>query len=212
MKRLLITILSIAVLFSSAQDRLSIGLGSNGIGASFQGKINSKFSIGSSATVLALQGSMQNSVLDNILSTRFRTSTLLVEGFAKWQANKRMFVKGGLAYNHSPVYRAHSTFYEKVLIGSFELNKDQVGVVNTTVRTNRIQPFIGMGYSVINNKKWFLDLEGGVFFHGRPSTTMDATGVLHLNDENEATIRRLITPYFFFPLLKIETGIKINHY
>ncbi len=56
---------------------------------------------------------------------------------------------------------------------------------------------------------WATDgTEAGTYFHGRPKVEMQATGTLHLNTINQAAIQRKIINYRYYPLLKIETGIK----
>jgi hypothetical protein len=65
------------------------------------------------------------------------------------------------------------------------------------------------GYTVFSGKKFYANAEAGMYFHGRPKVEMTATGILHFNTVNEAAIQRAITSYQFFPIIKIETGIKL---
>ena len=201
-------------------QRASIGIGTNGIGVSSELQIQKQFSFGSAVNYLLVKGTTVNTILDNSVKTDYKTSSLQLEGFVKWypQTNQsksstvnqnRFYAKAGLAVRFNPSYVANSTFMDKTLVGSFELNKDQVGYVNINIRTKHIQPMLAVGYSIIDNKKFFINTEAGVYFHGSPNVIMEATGTLHFNTVNEAAIQRAISSYQFFPIIKIETGIKL---
>ena len=200
-------------------SKASFGLGTNGLSISNELSLNNQFSAGSSANFLLIKGNVKNYILDNWVNTDYKTNSLLLEGFVKWypQFNQvkssgviqnRLYAKAGLAVRFNPSYEASSTFVNKTMIGSFELNPDQVGYVNINIRTNRIQPMLAGGYSIVDKKKFFINTEAGVYFHGSPNVMMEATGTLHLNTINQQAIQNKIYKYKYFPVLKIETGIK----
>ncbi len=201
-------------------QRASIGIGTNGISAAYEHPIQKQFSFGSAVNYLFIKGTAVNYLLDNSVKTDYKTNSIQFEGFVKWypQSNQRksttvnqnrFYTKAGLAVRFNPSYDANSTFMDKTMIGSFELNKDQVGYVNINIRTNRIQPMLAAGYSIVDKKKFYINVEAGVYFHGRPNVNMEATGTLHLNDINQAAIQKTASKYQYFPLLKFETGIKL---
>jgi len=95
------------------------------------------------------------------------------------------------------------------MIGNFQLTPDQVGYVNINVKTNAIQPMVAIGYPLLNGEKIFMTAEAGTYFHGAPNVTMEATGTLHLNTVNQRAIQNVASKYIFYPLLKIEAGIKL---
>ena len=201
------------------QQRASFGIGTTGIGAAYEHPIQKQFSAGASVNYLLIKGSTVNYVLDNFVKTNYNTNSLQLESFVKWypQFNQgkststnqnRLYAKAGLALRFNPSYAANSTFMDKSMIGSFELNPDQVGYVNIDIRTKRIQPMLAAGYSIIDKKKFFINTEAGVFFHGSPNVIMEATGTLHLNTVNQQAIQETIYKYKYFPVLRIETGIK----
>jgi hypothetical protein len=68
---------------------------------------------------------------------------------------------------------------------------------------------VAIGYAFVDTKQFFMNAEIGTYFHGRPQVSMEATGTLHLNDINQAAIQKTASKYQYFPLLKIETGIKL---
>jgi hypothetical protein len=201
-------------------QRASIGIGTNGIGVSSELQIQKQFSFGSAVNYLLIKGTTVNYLLDNFVKTDYKTNSLQLEGFVKWypQSNQRksttvnqnrFYAKAGLAIRFNPSFDANSTFMDKTMIGSFELNKEQVGYVNINIQTKHIQPMLAAGYSIVDKKKFFINTEAGVYFHGIPQVSMKATGTLHLNDINQAAIQKTASKYQYFPLLKLETGIKL---
>lgn len=201
------------------QQWASFGIGTNGAGFSYEKNVHTQFSAGTSLNYFLIKGSTINYLLENFVKTDYNTNSLQIEGFVKWypQINQRknnnnnsnrLYAKAGLALRLKPSYVANSTFLDKTMIGSFELNRDQVGYVNINIRTNRIQPMLVVGYSVVNKKKFFINTEAGVYYHGSPVVNMEATGTLHLNTINQQAIQEKIYKYKYFPLIKIETGIK----
>ena len=201
-------------------QRASIGIGTNGIGVSSELQIKKQFSFGSAVNYLHIKGTAVNNILDNSVKTDYKTNSIQFEGFVKWypKTNQRksttvnqhrFYAKAGLSVRFNPSYVANSTFMDKTMIGSFELNKEQVGYVNINIQTKHIQPMLAAGYSIVDKKKFFINTEAGVYFHGTPQVSMEATGTLHLNDVNQAAIQQTLNKYRYFPLLKIETGIKL---
>lgn len=221
MKRILTILLSVSGVFCYAQQqKASFGFGTNGISVSSELQIQKQFSFGTTVNYLLINGRTVNNILDNSVKTDYKTNSLQLEGFVKWypQTNQRkstsvnqnrFYAKAGLAVRFNPSYEANSTFMDKTMIGSFELNKDQVGYVNINIQTKHIQPMLAAGYSIVDKKKFFINTEAGVYFHGTPQVSMEATGTLHLNDVNQAAIQQTLNKYRYFPLLKIETGIKL---
>lgn len=201
----------VSICFAQSQ-RAFFGLGSNGATIGYEQSFLPQFRVGAATNFLHLNGTLVNYVLDNWIKTDYKTSSLQIEGFVKWYPQKkaqRLYTKAGLALRLNPSYVANSTFMDKTMIGSFELNKDQAGYVNIDIRTNRIQPMLAAGYSIIDKKKFFLNTEAGVYFHGTPEVNMEATGTLHLNTVNQKAIQDKIYKYKYFPVLKIEAGIKL---
>ena len=215
---ILLTILALSCF--AQQERIALGLGTNGLGISYEREIQKQLHWGATANFQYIKGNVKNTILDNVVSSDYKTSSMQLEGFVKWYPriankksknifNSRLYAKGGLALRLNPTYTANSTFWDKTMIGSFELNKDQVGYVNINIKTSTLQPMLLAGYTVFNGKKFYANAEAGMYFHGRPKVEMTATGILHFNTVNEAAIQRAITSYQFFPIIKIETGIKL---
>lgn len=220
MKGILTILLSLlGITCFAQQQRASFGIGTNGASLSYEKSIHPQFSAGTSVNYFLIKGSTVNYLLENFVKTDYNTNSLQLDGFVKWhpQINQgknnnvntnRLYIKAGLSLRLNPSYVANSTFMDKTMVGSFELNRDQVGYVNIDIRTNRVQPMLAAGYSIVDKEKFFINTEAGVYFHGSPNVIMEATGTLYLNTVNQQAIQDKIYKYKYFPLLKIETGIK----
>ncbi len=117
------------------QERLALGVGTNGLGISYEREIQKQLHWGATANFQYIKGNVKNTILDNVVSSDYKTSSMQLEGFVKWYPriankkskdifNSRLYAKGGLALRLNPTYTANSTFWDKTMIGSFELNKD----------------------------------------------------------------------------------------
>jgi hypothetical protein len=232
LKSILTIFLTLLSLGCFAQHHLAIGASTNGLGVSYRQTINPAIDLGGSLYYLRLKGNTKTVILENIVTSDYTANTPLLEGFVQWKpfsaANgkklsddivngtenkksafkERFFVKSGLAIRLNADFNSSSTFYDKTLIGSFELRPDQVGFVNIRVTTNTIQPMLVLGYALIDNPKFFMQAEAGTYFHGRPIVSMKSTGTLYMNDVNQAAIQNMVSKYRYYPLLKLETGIK----
>ncbi len=220
MRFLLTIILTIFSICCIAQQKLAIGASTNGLGLSYSHVVNEEIEVGGSLYYLRLKGNTQNIILENVVKSKYTANMPLLEGFVQWRPfiasnlkgnhfKENFFVKTGLALRMNPEVKTNSTFWDKTLIGSFELTPDQVGYVNINVRTRSIQPMMALGYILLDSKKIFMQIEAGTYFHGQPKVSMKSTGTLHLNDINQAAIQKTVTKYQYFPLLKLETGIKL---
>ncbi len=234
MKLFLTTILVFVSVVCFAQRHIAMGASTNGVGVSYRHSINSVIDVGGSFYYIQLKGNTKNVILDNIVNSNYAASSPLFEGFVQWKpfatanANKlsddvvnnaysknsspfreKFYIKSGLALRLNSNLSSNSTFWEKTMIGNFQLTPDQVGYVNINVQTSSIQPMTAVGYPIIEGRKFFMQIEAGTYFHGRPKVSMEATGTLHLNTVNQTAIQNVASKYQFYPLLKFEAGIKL---
>ena len=238
MKSIVTILLSLLSLGCFAQHHLAIGASTNGLGISYRSSVNSSTDLGISANYFRVSGNTKNIILDNIVKSDYNAISTLLEGFLQWKpfsgsSNKKeeikeednivkrgkersnsnfkesFFVKTGLAVRFNPRFNTSSTFHDKTLIGSFELTPDQVGYVNMRIATNIIQPMASLGYILFNNNNFFMQAEAGGYYHGKPIVNIESTGTLRMNDVNQTAIQNFASKYIFYPLLKIETGIKL---
>jgi len=234
LKLYLSTILVFVSFVCFAQRHIAVGASTNGVGVSYRHSINSVIDVGGSFNYIQLKLNTQNVILDNIVNSNFAASSPLIEGFVQWKpfaaANadklsddvvddlysnnsspfrEKFYFKSGIAVRLNASFKSNSSFWDKTMIGNFQLTPDQVGYVNINLKTNTIQPMVAIGYPLLNGEKIFMTVEAGTYFHGAPNVSMEATGTLHLNTVNQTAIQNVASKYQFYPLLKFEAGIKL---
>jgi hypothetical protein len=153
-----------------------------------------------------------------IIKTKASTNSLQAEAFVKWfplgqdyfgdYERNRLFIRAGAALRQDPTYNGSTSFWDKFEFGDFVLTPDQIGTVDMKITTNKIQPFVGMGYSIINSYRFNISAEAGSFYHGTPKMNVTASGILQSNAMNEAQLNEIVSTVKFLPYLRIEAGIK----
>ena len=127
--------------------------------------------------------------------------------FGDFERN-RLYLRAGAAFREDPTYFGSTSFWDKFEFGDFVLTDEQIGSVDMKITTNRIQPFAGIGYNLINSYRFAVSAEAGSFYHGTPTMKVTASGILQSNAMNEARLNEIVSTINFLPYLRIEAGIK----
>jgi hypothetical protein len=199
-------------------NSLLLSGGSNGFGFSIQRQINAKLALGASGNSLNASTKLFHYFAGKIIKTKASTNSLQAEAFVKWfplgqdyfgdYERNRLFIRAGAALRQDPTYNGSTSFWDKFEFGDFVLTPDQIGTVDMKITTNKIQPFVGMGYSIINSYRFNISAEAGSFYHGTPKMNVNASGILQSNAMNEAQLNEIVSTVKFLPYLRIEAGIK----
>ncbi len=192
--------------------------GSNGIGFSLQRQVSAKLAFGISGNSVNLGTKLFHYFAGKIIKTSVSTNTLQAEAFVKWfpkgrdfygdYERNRLFIRAGAAMRENPSYLVTTSFWDKFEFGDFVLTDKEIGSVDMKISTNKIQPFAGIGYNIINSYRFAVSAEAGSIYHGTPSINVNASGILQSNEMNEARLREIASTIKFLPYLRIEAGIK----
>lgn len=192
--------------------------GSNGFGFSLQRQVSAKLAFGVSGNSINASTKLFHYFAGKIIKTKATTNSLQAEAFVKWYPmgqdyfgdyeRNRLFLRAGAALREDPSYFGSTSFWDKFEFGDFVLTDDQIGSVDMKITTNKIQPFAGIGYNIINSYRFQVSAEAGSFYHGTPSMKVTATGILQSNEMNEARLNEIVSTVKFLPYLRIEAGIK----
>ena len=199
-------------------NSLLLSGGSNGFGFSLQRQVSAKLAFGVSGNSLNASTKLFHYFAGKIIKTKASTHSLQAEAFVKWYPmgqdyfgdyeRNRLYVRAGAALREDPTYNGSTSFWDKFEFGEFVLTQDQIGSVDMKITTNKIQPFAGLGYNIINSYRFAVSAEAGSFYHGTPSMKVTATGILQSNAMNEARLNEIVSTVKFLPYLRIEAGIK----
>ena len=206
------------IVHAQLNNSLLLSGGSNGFGFSLQRQVGAKLAFGVSGNSLNASTKLFHYFAGKIIKTKASTNSLQAEAFVKWFPfgqdyfgdfeRNRFFLRAGAALRQDPTYNGSTSFWDKFEFGDFVLTPDQIGSVDMLITTNKIQPFAGLGYSIINSYRFNISAEAGSFYHGTPSMQVTASGILQSNAMNEAQLNEIVSTVKFLPYLRIEAGIK----
>lgn len=123
---------------------------------------------------------------------------------------KSLKLKAGAWYIHNPQYEFDASLADPVTWGSITFTTEEVGSVATTITTNKIQPYLGLGYDrFFVGKRMNVVLEGGILFQGKPQVTMIATNMLEQTATIAPIFQRNLGDYQLIPFLQLQLQIRL---
>lgn len=121
-------------------------------------------------------------------------------------------IAGAALLNFKPsVYGVSSGAYA---IGDISVPAEKVGDIQITITPqNKIAPYAGFGIGNAFPRDWpvSFSFEVGAFFMGSPKIDIQATGMLAPNADPEhiATLENEIKEFKFYPVVKLNLGIRL---
>jgi hypothetical protein len=123
---------------------------------------------------------------------------------------KSLKLKAGAWYINKPTYEFDASLADPVTWGSITFTTEEVGSVATTITTNKIQPYLGLGYDrFFVGKRMNVVLEGGVLYQGKPQVTMTATNMLEQSATLAPILQRNLGDYQLIPFLQLQLQIRL---
>lgn len=111
----------------------------------------------------------------------------------------------GLQYVENPVYSFRASLRDAVKWGQLTFTQDEVGYVDLVLKTNQLQPTLGIGYDefFLNNKLSFGFDAGGVY-NGYPLVDMKAHNMLQQTVNNAPRLQYNLRSYNVIPYLQLN--------
>lgn len=226
MKRLLTFIFTLSYTIAFTQSKsVSLHFGTNGIGAGYEQKLNGKWSATATLTYMnispsiLLKGSSNQHRLKG--SAKFTQLALAAKWYPRTKItsygatnNNRFFLKGGLLIRDNGNYFLQSD-YQKIKPGNqFDNNDAASGKLNFNLQTNFIQPFITLGFELLNtDNNWCATIDAGLSYHGTsptiPFVNYYETGTIKIyepNFNNWVRVPKIIKLIKVYPLLNFTIG------
>lgn len=128
------------------------------------------------------------------------------------QGLKAVKFRAGVFYVANPTYGFTSTVNENEVLawGDLAFTTDQIGALNTEITTNKVQPFLSLGYDNFFQSKYFnLVVETGVNYHGSPQVTMTGTNLIAPTVDQAAVLEENLKQNAYMPFLQIAFQIKL---
>lgn len=226
MKTLLPVLFILIHSFAFTQNKIGfIKIGTTGIGAGYEQKINTKWSTTGSLTYMNLSPSILLKGSSNQHRLKGTAKFTQLELAAKWYPNakstsygatnsNRFFLKGGLLIRDNGNYFLVSDYQKIKTTNQFDANDPLSGKLNFNLETNIIQPFITTGFELFNaDNSWSANIEAGLSYHGTtptvPFVNYYETGNVKLyepNFINWVRVPRIIRLVKVYPLLNFTIG------
>jgi hypothetical protein len=132
--------------------------------------------------------------------------------FWKFKPNffRSLKLKAGAWYVQDPVYNFEASLVDPVKWGSITFSPQEIGSVKTTISTQKIQPYIGIGYDRFYvGKRSNISLEGGLLYQGKPQVSMTATNMLELTATQAPILQSNLGDYQIIPFVQVVYQISL---
>lgn len=114
-------------------------------------------------------------------------------------------VMGGMWYVNKPEYSFDASLRDPLSWGDFTFSKEEIGSVATTIKTNKVQPYVGLGYNQFClGGQFSVVVNGGVLYQGKPEVAMVATNMLRSTVESAARFEDNLGIYQFAPFAQLS--------
>jgi hypothetical protein len=119
-------------------------------------------------------------------------------------------IKAGAWYVQDPIYRIEATLVDPVKWGNTVFTNEEIGSVKLTVATEKIQPFLGLGYDRFYvGKRTNISLEGGLLYQGKPQVVMIASNVVELTSIRAPVLQSNMSNFSIIPFAQILLQIRL---
>jgi len=131
-----------------------------------------------------------------------------------WKLKPNFFrslkVKAGAWYVNDPKYQFDASLVDAVKWGTMVFTTEEIGSVKTTISTQSIQPYVGLGYDRFYvGKKYNISVEGGLLYQGKPEVSMTATNMLELTSTQAPILQNNLGDYQIIPFAQILLQIRL---
>ncbi|MEN9950307.1 MAG: hypothetical protein RLY85_1059 [Bacteroidota bacterium] len=223
------TILTISLFFAYTTGKaqfiseISGGIGTNGLSATLTHQLSKKLIFGETFTAQYWKPSVNADFINRnglaIMTLKF----LQTGAFLRWHPNGEEHMYGyqktGLYLTAGAFYKFNDNWFTTTTYFAKRKRKRpdtgevfyQTGAVEMNLVTNRIQPFVGMGFNLLgNDSKVTLQFEGGLSFHGRPDGFITTTGDVEIILEDRLRMEKLKRNFLGFAFFQLHVGY--NYY
>lgn len=199
-------------------DRVSLALGTNGISTEVSHQIGESGLINLQASYLFYQSDFiqgwglfkvttKPNINSPILGLSYDWFPLQKSGI-KWLNAVKL--KGAVQYAFNPIYKFNSTLADDVTWGKTTFTKEQIGSIETTIRGQKIQPYLAAGFDqFFKSNKIGFGLDLGAMYQGNPKVTMIATNMLVTTASQANIIENNIKGYRFIPYAAIKLNLHL---
>ncbi len=128
--------------------------------------------------------------------------------FHPFNNSLRLFGGVGLMYSKIDFTATPS---DSLRQGDVSLSPDEQGNIYFLLKTQRVCPFIGVGFGrIFPNKRVNFSADFGTYYIGSPKLRFYTTGMLEPTSAEESKLRNNLKNYYLLPYLTLSINIKIS--
>ena len=217
-RTILFALLLFAVTAPKAQfiRDVAAGIGTNGLSASITHPLGNKWFLGESFSVMNWKPSSFGSPFNREGLAIMHLKYLQTGIFLRWHPYGKetmfgyqktgLYLTGGLFYKFNDDWLTTSAYYaERRLKDTARNVYFQTGEIKLNTFTQRIQPFVGMGFRIFGkDTKLSLQFEGGISFHGKPDGFVSTTGDMDIQEVDILRLEKLHRYLLGFPFFQLN--------
>lgn len=188
----------------------------NGVGADVAYQFHKKMGlrIGYDTFTYSFTSNYSSGEVDLALNADVEAGTLGL--FFDYYLGRKFFISAGIVSNNF-YSQARGSAVDDYLWGDILISKEDFGSLDVSVQPgSEIAPYLGLGFGrILSQRKTIsMSLELGMLYFGEPDLTIDATGALSPtadpNNNQEAILENEISEFVFYPVIKLNLGIKLT--
>jgi hypothetical protein len=196
---------------------IAVGIGTNGLSASVNHSLGKKWLLGESFSVMNWKPSTFGSPFNRnglaIMHLKFVQTGI----FLRWHPFGKetiygyqktgLYLTGGVFYKFNDDWITTSAFYAKRKLRNEDTDSVyyQTGEIKLNTYTQRIQPFVGMGFRILGkDTKLSLQFEGGISFHGKPDGFVTSTNNIDITISDISRLEKLHRYLLGFPFFQLN--------
>ena len=218
LRTILFTFLLFVVTTAKAQfiQEIAAGIGTNGLSASVNHSLGKKWLLGESFSVMNWKPSTYGSPVNREGLAIMHLKYLQTGIFLRWHPYGKatmfgyqktgIYLTAGLFYKFNDDWLTTSAYYaERRLKDTARNVYFQTGEIKLNTFTQRIQPFVGVGFRIFGKEtKFSLQFEGGISFHGKPDGFVSTTGNMDIQEVDILRLEKLHRYLLGFPFFQLN--------
>jgi hypothetical protein len=220
----LLTILFINIAFSQSNKAVYTSLSTIGVGIGYQQQFHGKLGFDVNVNYINWKPSTLVGFLTNQTEHLVSVQLNSVQGeatlkyypfgsayYGEYERNK-FFIRVGISYKQNEEFNIISDYQLKKTSSIYDPNNLRKGKINVQLKTKKIQPYLGIGFQALRyESKFILNVEAGLFYHGKPESNFTETGSRIYKIEKSTRAKRYISYVIVYPQIKIAFGYKIPY-
>lgn len=171
-------------------------------------KINLSLLYRTSAPVLYQNWGRYPMVMNSDISSgiiNFRYDFFPFLDIEKYKIFRKVKLTAGLQYVENPNYSFKASLRDAVKWGQLTFSQEEVGWVDLTLKTNKLQPTLGIGYDgFFITKKLTFGFDAGGVYSGYPIVKMLAHNMLEQTVDNAPRLEYNLRSYNVIPYLQFN--------